>query len=45
MYTVEISGDYNTVSTNLINAYVNAIVNGKRTFDNRDIGEPVNSNE
>ena len=45
MYTVEISGDYNTVSTNLINAYVNSIVNGKRTFDNRDIGEPVNSNE
>lgn len=45
MYTVEISGDYNTVSTNLINVYVNSIVNGKRTFDNRDIGEPVNSNE
>lgn len=43
MYTVEISGDYNTVSTNLINTYVNSIVNGKRTFDNRDIGEPVNN--
>lgn len=42
MYTVEISGDYNTVSTNLINTYVNSIVNGKRTFENRDIGEPVN---
>lgn len=45
MYTVEISGDYNTVSTNLINTYVNSIVNGKRTFDNRDIGEPINSND
>ena len=37
--------DGTLVSTNLINAYVNSIVNGKRTFDNRDIGEPVNSNE
>ncbi len=41
MYSIEISGDYNTVSTSLINTYVNSIVNGKRTFDNRDIGEPV----
>lgn len=39
MYTVEIIGDYSTVAMGLINTYVNHIVTGKRTFDDREIGD------
>lgn len=41
MYTLEVVGLYNQASTNLINSYLNEIINGKRTFEDRDIGEKV----
>ena len=41
MYTVEITGEYTSIAKSLINEYVRNIVNGKRTFEDRNIGEPV----
>lgn len=41
MYTVEIIGDYSTVAMGLINTYVTQIVTGKRTFDDREIGDRI----
>ncbi|MGN0894945.1 MAG: hypothetical protein ACI4ND_08135 [Succinivibrio sp.] len=41
MYSIEISGEYSSIAKNLINTYVNSIVNGKRTFDDREIGENI----
>lgn len=39
MYQIEIAGEYNSVALELINSYLNAIVGGKKTFVDRDIGE------
>lgn len=39
MYQIEIAGEYNSVALELINSYLNAIVGGKKTFEDRDIGE------
>ena len=41
MYTIELSGEYDRIAIDLINTYVNSIVNGKRTFEDREIGEKV----
>ncbi|MGN0909177.1 MAG: hypothetical protein ACI4NA_06115 [Succinivibrio sp.] len=41
LYLIELKGVYNQVSTDLINQYVNAVISGKRTFRDRDIGEMV----
>ena len=41
MYTIELSGEYDRIAIDLINTYVNSIVNGKRTFADREIGEKV----
>ena len=41
MYTVEISGERSSEGVELINTYVTSIVNGKRTFIDREIGEKV----
>lgn len=45
MYTIELTGSYDKIAINLINTYVNSIINGKRTFDDRDIGEKVPSED
>lgn len=39
MYLIEISGEYTNVAMDMINGYLNSIVKGKRTFNDRDIGE------
>ena len=41
MYHIELSGDRVQEAMDLINSYVTAIVNGKRTFEDREIGEKV----
>ncbi|MGN1281996.1 MAG: hypothetical protein ACI4UM_08885 [Succinivibrio sp.] len=41
MYSIEISGEYSSIAKNLINTYVNSIVNGKRIFEDREIGENI----
>lgn len=41
LYLIELKGVYNQVSTDLINGYVNAVISGKHTFRDRDIGEAV----
>lgn len=40
-YRIEISGMYTREATALVNKYVNDVVRGKRTFEDRDIGEKV----
>ncbi len=39
MYTIEITGEVSAEAKVLINSYVTSIVNGKRTFEDREIGE------
>lgn len=39
VYRIEITGSYSREVTMLLNKYVNDIVRGKRTFEDRDIGE------
>ncbi|SKA61045.1 hypothetical protein SAMN02745213_01008 [Succinivibrio dextrinosolvens DSM 3072] len=41
MYFIELSGEVSAEAKNLINTYVTSIVNGKRTFEDREIGEKV----
>ncbi len=41
MYTIELTGERTPESIGLINTYVTSIVNGKRTFEDREIGEKV----
>lgn len=44
MYTIEISGEHGTESSQIVNTYLTSIINGKRTFEDREIGENVSSN-
>lgn len=39
VYRIEVTGSYSREVTMLLNKYVNDIVRGKRTFEDRDIGE------
>ncbi len=41
MYFIELSGEVTAEAKNLINTYVTSIVNGKRTFEDREIGEKL----
>lgn len=41
VYTIEITGEYSEVSMDLINRYLNNIIKGKRTFEDREIGERI----
>lgn len=41
LYLLEITGEYSKVAVSLLNTYLNEIVKGKHTFEDRDIGEKV----
>ncbi|MCR5536638.1 MAG: hypothetical protein K6F05_04400 [Succinivibrio sp.] len=43
MYLLEITGEYSKTAVALLNTYLNEIVKGKHTFEDRDIGEKVYS--
>lgn len=43
MYTVELCGEYDRIAISIINAYINSVINGKRTFEDREIGEKITS--
>ncbi len=43
MYTIELTGEVSPEAKMLLNTYVTSIVNGKRTFEDREIGEKVSS--
>ncbi len=42
MYHMELSGDRLTEAMEVMNSYVTSIINGKRTFEDREIGEKQN---
>ena len=39
LYLLEITGEYSKLAVSLLNTYLNEIVKGKHTFEDRDIGE------